>query len=314
MKTNVVEWIVPCDTISYDLANALRDLKIIDWHQSKQMKNAQVGDLVYLYCKTQKEGFIGFKGAILAVNKTESTIDDSKYKSDGSLSEGPCFEVAMFREFDLANELSYSDLKAHGLKSRLKGPILVKDSVAGYLHECDMKQKESDHFSGDIPDTCLVDFPIEINEDLSDVTSKKKTNVTRKETVETLDDSHSEEEIVKHARSLSKKKLRAAAIQQGSRNPKVTVSPIKQYARDVYVAEYTKERANGICQLCGNPAPFIDKDGKPYLESHHIVWLSDGGSDTIDNTAALCPNCHRKMHYVNDANDVKILKAINKNS
>ncbi|WP_296863638.1 HNH endonuclease [Thermosyntropha sp.] len=28
----------------------------------------------------------------------------------------------------------------------------------------------------------------------------------------------------------------------------------------------------------------------------HIEWLSRGGTDTIDNTVALCPNCHRKMH------------------
>lgn len=42
------------------------------------------------------------------------------------------------------------------------------------------------------------------------------------------------------------------------------------YIRDPYVAKYAKERAHGICQLCGKPAPFKDKDGKPYLESHHI--------------------------------------------
>lgn len=24
-------------------------------------------------------------------------------------------------------------------------------------------------------------------------------------------------------------------------------------------------------------------------------WLSNDGEDTIDNTIALCPNCHRKM-------------------
>ncbi len=28
-----------------------------------------------------------------------------------------------------------------------------------------------------------------------------------------------------------------------------------------------------------------------------------GGDDSLDNTVALCPNCHRKMHVVNDEND-----------
>lgn len=59
------------------------------------------------------------------------------------------------------------------------------------------------------------------------------------------------------------------------------------------------------------PAPFLDREGNAYLETHHIVWLSKGGSDTLDNTAALCPNCHRKMHVVNRSEDIaKLRKAI----
>ena len=46
-------------------------------------------------------------------------------------------------------------------------------------------------------------------------------------------------------------------------------------------------------------APFKTKDGTPYLETHHIVWLSNGGEENPDNTVALCPNCHRKMHSLN---------------
>lgn len=60
-----------------------------------------------------------------------------------------------------------------------------------------------------------------------------------------------------------------------------------------------KEKLKGFAQLCGNFAPFNDSEGKPYLESHHIIWLSKGGADSIDNTVALCPNCHKKMHIVN---------------
>ena len=81
----------------------------------------------------------------------------------------------------------------------------------------------------------------------------------------------------------------------------------KTFIRDPYVAEYVKRKANGICQLCGNPAPFKDSNNKPYLESHHIVWLSKGGEDTIENTVALCPNCHRKMHVLNSQEDIDIL-------
>lgn len=72
-----------------------------------------------------------------------------------------------------------------------------------------------------------------------------------------------------------------------------------------------KLRAKGICQLCEKPAPFNDKNGNPYLECHHIIWLSEGGADELRNTVALCPNCHKKMHIVNDDEDVKKLQKLN---
>lgn len=73
------------------------------------------------------------------------------------------------------------------------------------------------------------------------------------------------------------------------------------------MSEYAKRRASGRCQLCGSLAPFIDQYGNPYLESHHVIWLADGGSDSVDNVVALCPNCHRKMHSLNLEEDVQTL-------
>lgn len=71
-----------------------------------------------------------------------------------------------------------------------------------------------------------------------------------------------------------------------------------QYQRDLKVIAYALKKSNGICGDCGNPAPFNSgKTGIPYLEVHHVKMLKDGGSDTVDNVIALCPNCHRKRHY-----------------
>ena len=33
------------------------------------------------------------------------------------------------------------------------------------------------------------------------------------------------------------------------------------------------------------------------LNSSDIKQLKDGGADTVKNSIALCPNCHRKAHY-----------------
>lgn len=85
----------------------------------------------------------------------------------------------------------------------------------------------------------------------------------------------------------------------------------KRYERNPYVAELAKRKANGVCQLCASPAPFITNQGVPFLEIHHIVPLAQGGSDTIENTVALCPNCHRKMHIINNGEDItKLLNRV----
>ena len=63
-------------------------------------------------------------------------------------------------------------------------------------------------------------------------------------------------------------------------------------------------RANGICECCGIPAPFEDKNGQPFLEVHHIQKLSDNGLDSPENVAAITPNCHRRIHFGADGKKI----------
>lgn len=114
------------------------------------------------------------------------------------------------------------------------------------------------------------------------------------------------------AKGMSEEELRQTAKEHSGKKSSYRSVSSTTYVRDPYIAEYAKNRAKGICQLCGQRAPFNDKDGKPYLESHHIIWLSKGGDDSIENTVALCPNCHRKMHVIADEKDVKLLQEKNK--
>jgi len=70
------------------------------------------------------------------------------------------------------------------------------------------------------------------------------------------------------------------------------------FARDPDVVAEVRFRANGKCEGCKKDAPFFRrKDGKPYLEAHHVKQLADGGEDTVENAVALCPNCHREKHF-----------------
>lgn len=115
-----------------------------------------------------------------------------------------------------------------------------------------------------------------------------------------------DEQKRKEAERLSSKALLERAKKVSGQSRRIVKS--QTYVRDAYVAEHTKRRANGTCDLCGKPAPFNDKNGNPYLESHHVHWLSRGGEDTIYNTVALDPSCHKKIHVLDDAEDYEVLK------
>ncbi|EEB77535.1 HNH endonuclease domain protein [marine gamma proteobacterium HTCC2148] len=114
----------------------------------------------------------------------------------------------------------------------------------------------------------------------------------------------------KMAHKLSDQELLNRAASKSSAGASRSVET-KYYERDPWISEYAKRRAGGKCQLCESDAPFISKAGEPYLETHHIEWLANGGEDSISNTVALCPNCHRKMHNIADNNDVVKLKSRN---
>lgn len=75
------------------------------------------------------------------------------------------------------------------------------------------------------------------------------------------------------------------------------------YLRSKAVKEYVLQRADGLCEGCGEEAPFITNKGRPYLEAHHIRRLSDGGPDHPRWVIALCPNCHRRVHHGRDGEE-----------
>jgi 5-methylcytosine-specific restriction enzyme A len=104
------------------------------------------------------------------------------------------------------------------------------------------------------------------------------------------------------ARRLSLEELLAPA-KRAKQQPSRRIAQTSAYIRDAAVAEYVKRLANGQCDLCEKLAPFQNKQNEAYLECHHVIWLAQGGEDTIGNTVALCPNCHRKMHVLNGKKD-----------
>jgi 5-methylcytosine-specific restriction protein A len=97
-------------------------------------------------------------------------------------------------------------------------------------------------------------------------------------------------------RGSSKDRLQRLA--SGGKKPTSIVVQSTVFVRNPDVVAERLLRAGGRCEECLADAPFMRaRDGTPYLEVHHKVQLAVGGDDSIENTIALCPNCHRWFHY-----------------
>ena len=71
------------------------------------------------------------------------------------------------------------------------------------------------------------------------------------------------------------------------------------------IANKIKEYIQYKCQICEslgqNPYSFKKKSGEYYVETHHIIPVSDTENSklSVDNLICLCPNHHKQVHYGN---------------
>jgi len=93
-------------------------------------------------------------------------------------------------------------------------------------------------------------------------------------------------------------------IPKGQKSPEAEEKTITIYKRDPEVKASVLQSANGYCELCEDKAFLKSKNNLPYLEVHHLRKLSDKGSDTVTNAVAICANCHRKLHYANNRDEL----------
>lgn len=103
-----------------------------------------------------------------------------------------------------------------------------------------------------------------------------------------------EKEIEESERLSSEQRLELINSNIGKPSKREVVS--SAFIRCPHIVVETKKRANGVCEKCNKVAPFVGKNNEPYLEVHHLIYLSQDGIDELSNTLALCPNCHREMH------------------
>lgn len=86
----------------------------------------------------------------------------------------------------------------------------------------------------------------------------------------------------------------AGKVGERTRNTRL-VGALKAYYMAVYMENDTLK-----CESCGNET-FITKANEPYLEFYHLIPFNIAyGPDHYLNLFALCPVCHRKLHYLKE--------------
>jgi hypothetical protein len=83
------------------------------------------------------------------------------------------------------------------------------------------------------------------------------------------------------------------------------------FVRDPALRAAARRRADGKCEFCLAPGFTMD-DGRVFLETHHVVPLSEKGRDSAGNVAAICANYHREAHLGSRAGVIRetLLKRI----
>lgn len=78
--------------------------------------------------------------------------------------------------------------------------------------------------------------------------------------------------------------------------------------RNRSLVEDLRARYRGRCQLCAFDPQIVY--GRGICEAHHIVYLSRGGDDSLDNMILVCPNHHEAIHATSAVFDFEDLRYV----
>lgn len=64
------------------------------------------------------------------------------------------------------------------------------------------------------------------------------------------------------------------------------------------IRNFTKKYRSRILKLISDKCEICGFSFQPILQVHHIIPLSEGGGNELDNLSVLCPTCHHQIHYI----------------
>lgn len=88
----------------------------------------------------------------------------------------------------------------------------------------------------------------------------------------------------------------------GPRKEKVVSAFGESYPRNLIESTSAKINSEWKCEYDPRHTTFISKNGKPYVEAHHLIPMAQQdffelNIDIAPNIVALCPTCHRNIHF-----------------
>ncbi len=168
----MMKWIIPCNINKYNVVEAFKELKQIDWRQNIR---ASVGDTVFIYVSSPIKAIL-FKCSIVKTDITTATINDSKFVIDGEvLAKHDKYMRLELDEQYAESLLPFEELQKHGLKS-VQGPVKIAEELDGFIEQ---KISEGANYLklSDITDNVLI---IKINRSYrEDMSALELYDVTR---------------------------------------------------------------------------------------------------------------------------------------
>lgn len=216
---------------------------------------------------------------------------------------------------DLDTPFSFSKYKSYYLKNinSFKNPFTVKGNAKqGYLFLLD--DKIAHYFLSKIDDRKLQEFIDKMTFHIIDEKEEMEEELEQFEKIHNGSvRSYTEAEL---------EIINKVSYQYCSSNHQIN----KKFTRektDPKLKATRLEKAHFLCEIDPSHKTFLNASGNyPYMECHHIVPLKAQRDfeniklDHLYNLIAICPTCHRRIHYANREEKEKIffeMYAVRKN-
>lgn len=255
-----------------------------------KFKNFQKGDIILIRDSSSKKqlkffGYCKVIGPVLDYDYNKGQFPEFLWEDEKRNKQilYPLRIAVSFSEVPHLNQLhkiSWDDILKLNLKNK-RGVVFSKTALAQF-------------FSGNF----LTESEQFTKQDIEKFINLIGLEDHKEETYEDLADYYRKLEIQLDIAQKRTPEERQSRISSSTVFPEKITTVAHVFKRNPDVIVEVLNRANGVCGSCHQKAPFTRaSDGSPYLEVHHIIPLSENGEDTVSNAEALCPNCHRKMHF-----------------